>query len=85
MLKIQRGHWKIDLDFTGDTLHVRPRADVVWHPLSELCPCRPSEDVAEMRDEDGDPLHLPVFFHAALDGREVPPPRPGPPGSAHAH
>jgi hypothetical protein len=76
-LKEQRGPWKIDLDFAGEALHVRPRNDRAWHVLAEECPCRPSSDVAELKDSDGDPVHLPVYFHAALDGRTVPPPRPG--------
>lgn len=76
-LKVQRGPWKIDLDYLGEALHVRPRNDMVWHPLDPGCHCIPTSDVAELRDCDGDPVHLPVYFHVALDAREVPPPRPG--------
>lgn len=76
-LKEQRGPWKIDLDFPGEVLHVRPRDDAVWHALAEDCHCLPSGDVCELRDEDGDPVHLQVFFHVALDGRAVPPPEVG--------
>ncbi len=76
-LKTQRGPWKIDLDFAGEALHVRPRADRVWHLLDAGCHCIPTSDVCELRDSDGDPVHLPVYFHAALDARDVAPPRPG--------
>lgn len=74
MLKVQRGPWKIDTSFDMSELHVRPRADVVWHPLSVDCPCRPTQDTADVRDEDGDRMSVPVYLHAALDGRTVPPP-----------
>lgn len=73
-LKIQRGPWKIDLDHDEQAVHVRPRGDVVWHPLDSRCHCIPTSDVAELRDCQGRPLHLPVYFHVALDGREVRPP-----------
>lgn len=76
-LKTQRGPWKIDLDYAGTALHVRPRNDLAWHPLDDGCHCLPTTDTAEIRDSDGDPVHLPVFFHAALDARDVPAPRPG--------
>ncbi len=76
-LKVQRGPWKVDLDFDGEALHVRPRDDRVWHPLDAGCHCLPPGEVAELRDSDGDPVHLPVFLHVALDAREVRPPEIG--------
>lgn len=72
-LKQQRGPWKIDLTFDADELHVRPRDDLAWHPLERDCPCRPREDTAQLLGPDGR-VDLPVFFHAALDGRAIPPP-----------
>jgi hypothetical protein len=76
-LKEQRGPWKVDLGFHGEALHVRPRNDAVWHPLADTCHCLPTSDVAELRDSDGDPVHLPVYFHVALDARDVRPPEIG--------
>ena len=73
-LKVQRGPWKIDPSFDHSELHVRPRGDVVWHPLSVDCPCRPTQDSTEVRDEDGDRMTVPVFLHVAMDGREERPP-----------
>jgi hypothetical protein len=81
-LKTQYAPWKIDLDFDGAAMHVRPRNDHVWHPLSDACHCIPTTDVAELTDCEGRPLHLPVYFHVALDGRTVPAPRPGIPHHA---
>ncbi len=74
MLKKQRGPWKIDAEFTGEALHVRPRGDVAWHPLDSSCHCLPAADTCQLHDADGNPVHLPIYFHAALDGRDVPPP-----------
>ncbi len=76
-LKEQRGPWKVDLDYAGEALHVRPRNDVQWHHLGPACHCIPTSDVTEVRDCDGAPVHLPVYFHVALDGREVRPPPVG--------
>lgn len=73
-LKVQRGPWKLDLDYRGEALHVRPRNDARWHPIAEDCHCIPTTDVVEMRDCEGLPVHMPVYFHTALDGREVAPP-----------
>lgn len=65
----QRGPWKIDLSFDRTEIHVRPRGDLAWHPLSAQCPCRPAEDTTRLHDVDGHPVTLPVFLHTALDGR----------------
>jgi hypothetical protein len=86
MLKQQRGPWKVDLSFDAAELHVRPRADLVWHPLTVACPCRPAESTADIRDGMGDAVgdvvSLPVFVHVALDGRPAPPTTlTAPPGS----
>lgn len=76
-LNTQRGPWKIDYDMAEEALHVRPRADAMWHPLEAACRCLPASEVAEVRDGYGTPVHLPVYFHVAQDGRTVPAPRPG--------
>jgi hypothetical protein len=62
----QRGPWKIDLSLDGDVIHIRPRADLWWHPLEVGCWCQPREETA--RQHDG--CLVLVYVHTAADGRE---------------
>lgn len=65
-LNNQLGRWKIDTDFAGDVIHIRPRADLWWHPLDTGCWCGPDERAAETSD-GGVVL---TYVHNAADGRE---------------
>jgi hypothetical protein len=65
-LNNQRGPWKIDTDFTDDAIHIRPRADLWWHPLEVDCWCGPAE-TAPATSDGGVVL---TYVHNAADGRE---------------
>lgn len=65
-LNCQRGPWKIDTDLEGEYIHIRPRADIWWHPLDTGCWCDPVEKAAETSD-GGIVL---TYLHNAADGRE---------------
>lgn len=75
-LKQQRGPWKIEFEFDGSALHVRPRDDARWHYLDAGCHCIPTVDTVTLADEDGDRVATTVYIHVALDGRTVAAPRP---------
>lgn len=66
-LNCQRGPWKVDLDFAGTTIHIRPRADLWWHPLDPGCWCTPVEETAP---PDGGIVI--AYLHNAADGRLQP-------------
>jgi hypothetical protein len=73
MLNQQRGPWKVDTSLAGDEIHVRPRNDLMWHPLDPRCACGPQEQTVPLSG-GSEPAEAAVYLHAALDGREVPPP-----------
>lgn len=65
-LNNQRGRWKIEPDFEGDNIHIRPRADLWWHDLDTGCWCEPTEEAAQTSDG----CIVLVYVHRAADGRE---------------
>lgn len=66
LAELGRDAWKIDQAIGGEEIHIRPRGDLVWHPLEENCVCGPER--TEALTSDGD--LVPVIVHQALDGRE---------------
>jgi hypothetical protein len=54
------------VSFDGSELHVRPRDDVMFHPLARDCFCGP--DTAPVERFDG--IELVAVIHHSLDGRE---------------
>ena len=65
-LNTQRGAWKIDTSFDGEAVHIRPRADLRWHPLDPACWCTPEQQTPEPADG----ATLPTYVHQAADGRD---------------
>lgn len=80
------GHrgWRCDYNPAYTEVHLRPRNDLIWHPLDDDCACGPTTSYVVL-DGPG-----PRWFvvHHALDGRPVAPPgtyepAPGPCGGRH--
>jgi hypothetical protein len=63
MTRVCRGGWKTDRGIADPSeVHVRPRDDLMWHPLDMHCVCGPRVE------------HRPpgwVVIHHSLDGRET--------------
>jgi hypothetical protein len=63
-----RGGWKLDPDLDGIDLHVRPRDDVIWHPLDPDCVCGPRATEARHTTTGRETT---MYVHHSLDGREL--------------
>lgn len=59
--------WKLDHSFDAAAVHIRPRADTIWHPLDDGCVCGPV--VQPCRRRPGGDAWL--VIHHSLDGREA--------------
>lgn len=60
--------WRVEFDPQGETVHARPRHDLIWHPPTKDCVCGPATEVC-YRIVDGEPVLL--LVHHSLDGREA--------------
>lgn len=62
----KRGGWKLCVSFDGTELHLRPRDDLMYHPLDSACFCGPQTQPVERIDG----VELTAVIHHSLDGRE---------------
>lgn len=60
--------WRVEFDPQGETVHARPRNDLIWHPLTEDCVCGPAMEVCYRIVDDAP---VPLLMHHSLDGREA--------------
>jgi hypothetical protein len=65
-----RGLWKSCWSIDGREVHVRPRNDHIWHPLTDDCVCGPSTEPIYPDDDSAEILAW-LVTHQALDGREA--------------
>lgn len=63
--------WKIDRAFDDpQAIHVRPRADLRWHPLNPRCWCRPRTEDLTDGGKPGGAFLARLVTHQPADGRE---------------